>query len=45
VARMYLSMNGFDQEYDYPSDEARAAMACEEDVSSPLISSRSVADL
>jgi|GEM_PF-5699395 len=45
VARMYLSMNGLDQEYDYPSDEARAAMACQDDVNSPLISSRSVADL
>jgi len=45
TARMYISMNGFDQDYDFPNEEAKAAMACEEDVNSPLISSRSVAGL
>jgi len=45
VARMYAAQHGHDQEYDYPSDEARVAMACGEDLDSPLISSRSVAEL
>lgn len=44
VARMYLSMNGLDQEYDYPSEEFKAAMEYVDD-GSPIISSRSVADL
>jgi hypothetical protein len=44
VARMYLSMNGLDQEYDYPSEEFKAAMECVDD-GSPVILSKSVADL
>ncbi len=44
VARMYLSENGLNQDYDYPSEEARAAMEYVDD-GSPVISSKSVADL
>lgn len=44
IARMYISMNGFDQDYDFPSEEARAAMKYVDD-GSPVISSRSVAGL
>lgn len=45
VVRMYAAQHGHDQEYDYPGEKARAAMAREDDPASPLISSRSIADL
>ena len=44
VARMYISIKGHDQEYDYPSDEFKAAMQYVDD-GSPVIASKSVADL
>jgi len=44
VARMYLSMSGLDQEYDYPCEEAKAAMEYVDD-GSLVISSKSIADL
>ena len=44
VARMYISTQGHDQEYDYPSDEFKATMQYVDD-GSPVIASKSVADL